>query len=342
MNDAPRVSVLLAAHNAAPFVGQALESLLRQSCDDMEILALDDGSTDETASVMAAIRDPRVRTIRNERNLGLAATLNRGIDEARGEFIARMDADDLCEKERIEAQAAYMDAHPDIGLCGTWVRTFGRKRRRTWRYPRTPDAIRAEMIFHCPIAHPTVMFRRDLFQHHGLRYDDSLSSAQDYDLWSRAAFVTGLANLGRVLLQRREHTGQIGATRKDEQRQTRLGIQKRLLERLGVTLSTDELRLHDSYGARHTPEPLQELHGMAGILTRLAKTEQVMSFTSPTALAESLAQRWLQACHVRAHAGLPVWRLYRDAATSTRELAGTGLQSVALWMRCVVMGRGTG
>src|SRR5437870_2690752 len=121
----PAVTVLMPVYNGARFLAGAMESVLGQTFGDFELLAINDGSSDQTAEILASSRDPRVRIVENGRNLDLIASLNKGLDLARGDYVARMDQDDLALPKRLEKQVHFLSASPRTGLCGTWFRTFG-------------------------------------------------------------------------------------------------------------------------------------------------------------------------------------------------------------------------
>jgi glycosyltransferase involved in cell wall biosynthesis len=181
----PRVSVVMAAYDAERFIAQAVESILQQTLRSWELIVVDDGSTDGTRAILAAYADPRVRVYSNESNLGQTASLNRGIGLARGEFIARMDADDVSEPERLERQVAFLDRNPDIALAGsqyTQIDELGRTVPGA-RLPLQDAELRWAMLFYCPFVHAAVMFRRSPVVETVGVYDEALSYSMDFDLW---------------------------------------------------------------------------------------------------------------------------------------------------------------
>lgn len=113
----PKISVIMPAYNAERYIREAIDSILRQTWSDFELIIIDDGSTDSTAAIIAEYTDNRIRFCPNAQNMGVAATLNRGLELACGAYIARMDADDISLPERFAKQAAYLDAHPDVTVC---------------------------------------------------------------------------------------------------------------------------------------------------------------------------------------------------------------------------------
>jgi glycosyltransferase involved in cell wall biosynthesis len=234
MSAAPRVSVLMPVYNGERDLRSAIDSVLAQTFGDFEFLIVDDGSSDGSLAIVSGYRDPRIRVLPLERS-GFAAALDRGLDEARGEFVARMDADDVCLPDRLALQVAFMDAHPQIGISGTDVRTLtpGTPSRR-WTFPTDPAVIRAGLLFEPGLAHPTVISRRAWLDRHGLRYDASYPRVEDWDFWRRAAEHFDLGNLPRVLLEYRVHESRMSSRHGDEQRREGRRIQGELLERLGL------------------------------------------------------------------------------------------------------------
>jgi len=126
----PQLTVLMPVYNGGPFLRSAIESILNQDFSDFDFLIIDDGSTDGSHEIAASYADPRIRLESNGRNLGLIATLNRGLDLARGTYVARMDADDIAFPDRLSKQLTFMEAHPEIGLCGTWYERDSRTEPR--------------------------------------------------------------------------------------------------------------------------------------------------------------------------------------------------------------------
>jgi glycosyltransferase involved in cell wall biosynthesis len=212
----PAVSVVMAVFDGAPWVGAAVESLLGQTIADLEVVVIDDGSTDATPDVLASIRDPRLRIERSVRQ-GLTRALNRALDLARAPLVARLDADDLALPERLTLQCRYLDAHPEVGLLGTGAREVDAAGREmaVIRPPVEDAAIRRALIRANPFVHSSVIVRRAVLDRAG-GYDPSFPVAQDYDLWMRLARVTRLANLDEPLVIRRLAPGRVSAVRDDD------------------------------------------------------------------------------------------------------------------------------
>lgn len=216
----PPISVLLPVRDGAAHLEEAAASLEAQTEGDFEVLAVDDGSTDATPEVLAAwsARDPRVRVLRQE-PAGIVAALERARAHARGRWLARMDADDVCDPERFRLQRALLEGSPALAGCGSWVRYFPRHRLRDGarRYEEwlngsaAPAEVSREIFVECPLAHPTFFLRADAVEAVG-GYRD-LGWPEDYDLVLRLwGAGHALANVPRVLLHWREGEGRLSRT----------------------------------------------------------------------------------------------------------------------------------
>jgi glycosyltransferase involved in cell wall biosynthesis len=213
----PAVSVLMAVHNGSPWVVEAVGSVLSQTAADLELIVVDDGSTDATPEELHALRqEPRLRVERQPR-AGLARSLDRALALARAPLVARLDADDLALPDRLARQRAFLEAHPEVGLLGTGAREVDAAGRevRVVRPPEGDREIRRALIRRNPFVHSSVMLRRSLVQQVG-GYDASFPVAQDYDLWLRLSAVTRMGNLPESLVVRRLVAGRVTAERDSE------------------------------------------------------------------------------------------------------------------------------
>lgn len=241
----PTISVLMPVWNRSEFLQQALDSVLAQTFEDWELLILDDGSTEDMSGVMRATRDPRIRWMSGP-HLGVAGTLNRGLDFATGQFIARMDSDDVCRPDRFAEQIRFMHEHPDIDLCGSFVDIIGKDRSGQWTYPLHHDEIQAGLLFQNCLAHPSVLFRKSSFNRHGLYYDSTYVPAEDHEIWDRSSWLLKFAVIPDTLLSYRLHATQSSALSAAAQRQSVSALHARQLTRLGVKYTKDELDMHCS------------------------------------------------------------------------------------------------
>src|SRR5262245_60726064 len=148
----PEITIIMPVYNGEAYLHEAIDSMLAQTCADFELLVLNDGSRDRSGEIARSYADPRVRLVENQANLGVVPTLNRGLDLARGAFIARMDADDRSLPERLARQLAFLRAHSEVGICGTWMEAIGEGAGYMWRYPADHERIRCALLFESALA----------------------------------------------------------------------------------------------------------------------------------------------------------------------------------------------
>lgn len=204
----------MAVHDGERYVGEAVDSVLAQSFRDLELLVVDDGSTDRTVEIVRERADPRVRVLSNARNLGLAPSLNVGLAEARGAFVARLDADDVALPARLARQVAFMDANRDVALLGSWYREMAADGTSgaPVRVPTGHWDLRWHLCLYSPFAHSAMLWRRELVAREIGSYDERLTYSMDYDLWRRIAERLFVANVPEYLVRLRAHAGSMTST----------------------------------------------------------------------------------------------------------------------------------
>lgn len=214
----PRVSVILPAYNAERFIGEAIDSILAQTYRDFELIIINDGSTDLTPDIIRqyAKKDKRIRFFNNRKNRGLIYVLNMGLRKVRGEYIARMDADDVSMPTRFEKQVAYLDANPDVGVLGTLIEVFG---LYMGHGIQKPVVELSDLITDNYVAHPTVMIRASVMRKHGFQYNPEYKHVEDYELWMRMVQVTKIHNITEVLLRYRVTGDNVSIINNSEQKE---------------------------------------------------------------------------------------------------------------------------
>lgn len=309
----PKVSLILAVRNGMPYLPQAIESLLAQTFSDFELVLIDDASTDGSLDYLQSLSDPRIRLQRNQRQKGLAFSLNTGLAQAQGEYIARMDADDISLPRRLERQVAYLQAYPEISICGSWARTFGEGKEQLWPYPEQDAEIKAEMLFASVLVHSSVMMRASHVKERNVRYDESLPAAQDYALWAEVQDRMIFANLPEVLLRYRLHPEQVGGRKGDLQQQVADRVRKEQLARLGLSTSDADRALHHRIARWDFADALEALPSIERWLQRLFEANMSSAFLDSDALGRTLERRWWAACRAQARQGLQAWTMYKDS-----------------------------
>lgn len=237
MSASPCVSVVMPVYNGERYLKEAVESVLNQTLSDFEFIIINDGSTDNTCAILKSFTDGRGNLIDQEHQ-GLIASLNRGLAIARGEYVARMDSDDIALPDRLEKQVAFLRAHPEIGILGTACRLIdeGGLDLGVMRWPIHDLEIRWTSLLSSPFGHPTVMVRRDILMRDGLKYDEAFQRVEDYRLWTRVLSHTRGGNLDEPLLRYRVHPDRVTSKFREEQ-----------------------LRNHDTVALRTIGEQLPEL-----------------------------------------------------------------------------------
>jgi glycosyltransferase involved in cell wall biosynthesis len=316
----------MSVYNGEPYAGQAIESILAQTFDDFEFIIVDDGSTDGTADTLEswAGQDRRLKLLWNEGNLGLIASLNKGVCHAEGEYIARQDADDRSSPQRLALQVDFLDKHPEVGVLGTWMANVDKFRRRVWRTPTAHGIIKWSLLFGTAMVHSSVMLRRSLLEDAPFR--PGRAHAEDYDLWVRLCERTKMANLPRCLYWRRLHDQRVSVRFRREQEETVVTIiQENMTKILGHKVSralVEKLRkagcdqlLNSVAEMRKVADLYMSLYQRYGEQNRLQRAEQIEIARDAASRIARLAvnhmTQWPAAC-------LKVWCLaarlnYRSA-----------------------------
>ncbi|MGH3126888.1 MAG: glycosyltransferase [Gaiellaceae bacterium] len=242
MPTAPLVSVLVAVHDGEPYVRTSLLSILRQTVADLELVVVDDCSSDGTPETLAALGDPRVRVLRNDEQLGLAGSLNRALDEARGEYVARMDADDAAFPDWLARCLTLLETGLDVGLVGSGVLDIESSGAPSEVHivDAGRAAFRWRALFSAPVFHNTVVLARDVLEATGLRYDTSFGESEDYDLWTRVLEHAEGDCLEAPLVLHRLHPQQASRRRSELQRSLAATISKKQIAALAPDLGERE------------------------------------------------------------------------------------------------------
>lgn len=238
----PKITVLMAVYNGEKYLDEAIKSILNQTFTDFEFLIINDASTDNSYKIIQSYTDPHINFINNENNLGLSGSLNRGLDIAKGQYIARMDQDDISLPERLEKQVRFMEENPEIGICGSWVKFFG-EMDFIAKYVEYHKELISNMFISSPFAHPSVIFRKELFNKFNLRYNPDFKTGEDYELWTRASKYIKFANIQKVLLNYRISPNQMTKSTDTLENANKI-IWKMQLENLGMNFSEEELTFH--------------------------------------------------------------------------------------------------
>jgi len=241
----PKVTVVIPVYNREKYVGIAVDSILSQTFPYVELLVIDDGSIDRSIDVVLSYSDPRIRLARNNTNLGVATTRNKGIQLARGEYLAFLDSDDWAHPGRLAKQTAFLDNHPDYAAVGSWIEWMseaGHPSGRIKRKPTSPEEIAAWRLFQQGIENSASMARTDVLR--AYRHREEFDVCEDFELWARIAANHKLATLPEVLVRRRMHAGQLTQEKAARTQERRFAIYAAQLHLLGVSFTDSDFKRH--------------------------------------------------------------------------------------------------
>lgn len=224
----PKVTVLMPVYNGETYLPEAIQSILNQTFADFEFLIIDDGSTDSSWNILNNFNDSRIRLVKNNQNIGITKTLNKGLQLAKGDYVARMDADDRCFPERLQRQKTFLDENLNFAMVGSWVEVIdeiGRKIKKI-NFPLVSYLLRWRLLYTNTFVHSAVMYRKNAVLGIG-GYFDKYEHAEDYDLWSRLSTHFEVANIPAVLVSWRFFKESISAKNAQNQKETTEQIAKR-------------------------------------------------------------------------------------------------------------------
>jgi glycosyltransferase involved in cell wall biosynthesis len=213
----PLVSIILPVYNAEKYIAESIHSLLQQTYSNIEIIVLNDGSKDNSEKVIAGLNDGRIKYY-SHANIGMAATLNKGLKLASGDYIARQDADDVSLPDRIKKQIDFLEAQKEIGLAGTWAAIIDEKGRKTGgvhHHPVKDEELKFDLLFDNPFVHSSVMFRKKVVEECGTYNEQLHSLVQDFEYWFRISGKFKVANIAEELQLYRQNTEGISAATTD-------------------------------------------------------------------------------------------------------------------------------
>jgi glycosyltransferase involved in cell wall biosynthesis len=239
----PLITVLMPVYNGAKYLNEAIDSILNQTFSDFEFLIIDDGSTDQSIDQIMLYDDPRIQLIKNKKNLGQSETLNKGLSLARGEYIARMDQDDISIPERLKKQLDFMENNSDVDVCGSWVQLMG-KYNGIIELETQSEEIKISLLTNQNLAHPAVMIRKDTLVKYDLNYNPTFTIGNDYDLWVRMFEYCSFANIPEALIKYRMHDNQYSKIMWEQNNAETNRILTNLLKIIGIHLDDSDLIIH--------------------------------------------------------------------------------------------------
>jgi len=277
------ISVIMPVFNTEKYVGQAINSILAQTYKDFELIIIDDGSTDDTLSILHAYRnmDERIIILENGTNKGVAFSRNRGLERAKGEYIAVMDSDDISLPMRFEVEIAYLKAHPELGALGSnfqIITSDGELTDFKTSYSLSPGINRWRMFFANQHCHPTTLICSSLFTKNGIKYDESIRCSEDYDLWFQINEISKIGNIPEILLYvRKNDTSYTSINHEIVQQSDVLIIMKYIRKYLNLNLDD-----HLGFGMKYSDQiqSVQDAIQISKIVVLLSRFSRIWNLTN--------------------------------------------------------------
>jgi glycosyltransferase involved in cell wall biosynthesis len=288
----PLVTVFIPVYNGEKYIREALDSILNQTYKNLDVLIVDDGSTDRSVQIIQSYNDPRIRLIQNSQNKGIPYTRNIAIREARGKYLVLMDADDIASPKRIELQVAYLENHLEIDAVGSYYIKFTETSKKKIAPPFiSPKDLQMMMIFFDPIANPSSTVRVESIKKYKLSYHPNYFVAQDYDFWARLSKVGKISILPEFLLYYRSGHDNITkksiSTRLEKRKQITRAIHADLLEFYGIFLTEKELDTFNEFFSYYYGS-IEQIDLVESIINKLKKWNEIQQIFNQTRFLQIL------------------------------------------------------
>lgn len=310
-----KISIIMPVYNAEKYIYEAIDSILNQTIEDFELIIVNDGSTDNSEEIIKSFNDTRIKYYRNDINRGLIYSLNRAISISTGEYIARMDSDDISLPNRLEEQISYLEKNKDISIVGSWAEIFGKGVRKKYYKPEIlHDSIRANMFFRCELVHPSVVYRKTFVDSMKILYDEDYKSCEDYQLWVRALKKYKCANIPKVLLKYRYVSNSV--TRIADLKENKVNrdnlhkkIYKQMLIEFKFYPDNEELDVHRIISTEETIKSIDILYKIEKYLNKLIEHNCIHQIIDVKSFSNQMGYWWYRCCrrYINKRVGIHVY-----------------------------------
>lgn len=320
------ISVLMAVYNGEKYLQEAIDSILQQTYTNFEFIIVNDGSTDKTAEILASYTDNRIKIITATQNCGLIDSLNKGIIAAKGEYIARLDADDIAMSERLAVQVAYLQKNPEVVLLGTGATLFTDTQiEGDTYYQHEQECITTHLLFRNVFIHSSIMVKTSVIA--AMQFDKNYYLAEDYIVWVKIAQQHKVATIKQALVKHRSHDTNITKVKYDKHIATVYQIYAYQLQRLGITPTQEQLALHYKAGNYQFEKSINYLSSVSLWLDLLLKQNQKQQIYGKKCFEGRILQIWIDACVHAKGLGIALAKTFFFAEIS---------KSLPFWKRCKI------
>ena len=286
------ISVILPVFNAASKLHASIDSVLNQTFCDFELIIVDDGSVDDSLSVIELFKDSRIRVLRLDKNHGLIYALNIAINLAIGKYLVRMDADDVCASNRFDVLFSFMEKNSSVDVCGSYVTRFSDESvGKLMSYPISDVAIKAEMVFGSPLAHPAVIMRRSALVRYLPLYEE-FKHAEDYALWVKLSDFVEFSNVPISLLYYRIHDSSVSKKHSSVQKRSRLSVWKSILSKMECSSSDSDLETHSWLSDVKQGLNLAHIQKLQRWILMLKRANSSSGYSDEREFEKVIAKRW--------------------------------------------------
>jgi glycosyltransferase involved in cell wall biosynthesis len=294
----PELSIIMPVYNSETFVGKAIESLLSQTYTDFELIIVNDASKDNSLEIVKSYKDPRIIIIENERNMGIVYSRNKGLEIARGKFIAQFDSDDIAVADKFKLQLDFLINNPDYGMIGSWAKMIdnkGKLLKKKWKLNAPPERIPAILLFRNYFVQSSIVMRREAIPEGG--YKTGYDVVEDYIMWLETAEKFKTWNYPAYLVYYRIHPQSATNSDIERLRQRDINVYKFIFERYGLELdkASPELLLKIKNDERITTKA--ELEKIENLLLHILNFNTKRNYFNQKELSRVIIMRWLKSCY---------------------------------------------
>jgi glycosyltransferase involved in cell wall biosynthesis len=292
----PTVSVVLPVYNSEKYIGKAIESILKQTFTDFELIIIDDNSADKTVEVIKTFKDDRLKLYMNKHNIGRAGSDNFALSVIKGKYIAKMDGDDICHLQRFEKQILYFKDHPEVNVVGSWIKSFGDS-HYLHKYPKVSADVKCKILLGMPVGNSSIMMRSELFLDKNMRYNDAIKQAEDYDFFARYIKFLNINVIPEPLLYYRTYSSGFKQNIVDERKISVKSIRQQFLNNWGIPFSEAEFNLLDLVYNLDDPLVNYNLDDVESLINKIIIYNKNNLLFDDYALRRFFAQRWFYVCY---------------------------------------------
>lgn len=292
----PSISVVMPVYNAQDFLSEAIQSVLDQTFTDFECIIINDGSTDRSVEIIKSFKDQRIRAVDNDQNIKIVRTLNKGISLAKGKYIVRMDADDICLPERFKTQFNFMEENPDVGACGSWFENIGDVSGIS-RYESDHNVIRFKMLYQMPVLHPSTIIRKSLLENYNITYNTNFPGAEDLDFFIRIAEVSRLVNIPKVLLIYRQHSASAKSLLQDNIKSLLFMTSSYQFGKIGLEINEKDNELFTRFCYADFDLNSEERDHLEKFLIKTIEANSKSNYLDHAYMVKTIGEKWFHLCN---------------------------------------------